>query len=94
VYAAGDCATLRSGPVPKSGVYALRQGEALALNFRRLARGEPALAYRPQRHALLLLSCGRRYAIAERGPWSAEGRWVWWWKNRIDRAWVKSLTVV
>jgi selenide,water dikinase len=94
VYAAGDCATLRSGPVPKSGVYALRQGEALALNFRRLARGEPALAYRPQRHALLLLSCGRRYAIAERGPWSAEGRWVWWWKNRIDRAWVKSLAVV
>jgi pyridine nucleotide-disulfide oxidoreductase family protein len=93
VFAAGDCATLQSAPVPKSGVYALRQGETLAQSFRCLARGEPALAYRPQRHALLLLSCGRRYAIAQRGAWSAQGRWVWWWKDRIDRAWVRSLTV-
>jgi pyridine nucleotide-disulfide oxidoreductase family protein len=91
VFAAGDCATLQSRPVPKSGVYALRQGEALVLNFRRMLRGEPPLAYRPQRHALLLVSCGRRYAIAQRGAWSAQGRWVWWWKNRIDRAWVRSL---
>jgi NADH dehydrogenase FAD-containing subunit len=91
VFAAGDCAALQSGPVPKSGVYALRQGEALALNFRRVLRGEAPLAYRPQRHALLLVSCGRRYAIAQRGAWSAQGRWVWWWKNRIDRAWVRSL---
>ena len=93
VFAAGDCATLRSGPVPKSGVYALRQGETLALSFRQVVQGGAPAAYRPQRHALLLLSCGRRYAIAQRGGWSAEGRWVWWWKDRIDRNWIKSLTV-
>jgi selenide,water dikinase len=93
VFAAGDCATLRSGPVPKSGVYSLRQGEALAASFRQRVQGGPAVPYRPQRHALVLLSCGRRYAIAQRGGWSAEGRWVWWWKDRIDRRWVKSLTV-
>jgi len=93
VFAAGDCATLRSGPVPKSGVYALRQGETLALSFRQVVQGAAPAAYRPQRHALLLLSCGRRYAIAQRGGWSAEGRWVWWWKDRIDRNWIKSLTV-
>jgi pyridine nucleotide-disulfide oxidoreductase family protein len=93
VFAAGDCATLREHPVPKSGVYALRQGQALVQSLRRLVAGQPALAYRPQRHALMLLSCGRRYAIAQRGGWSAEGRWVWWWKDRVDRSWVKSLTV-
>ncbi|MGH8742206.1 MAG: FAD-dependent oxidoreductase, partial [Burkholderiales bacterium] len=93
VFAAGDCATLRSQPVSKSGVYALRQGEALAASFRRLAQGQAPLAYRPQQHALLLLSCGRRYAIAQRGGWEAEGRWVWWWKDRIDRRWIRSLTV-
>ena len=93
VFAAGDCATLRSAPVPKSGVYALRQGETLALSFRQVVQGGAPAAYRPQRHALLLLSCGRRYAIAQRGGWSAEGRWVWWWKDRIDRNWIKSLTV-
>lgn len=93
VFAAGDCATLRSKPLPKSGVYALREGETLAVSFRRVVQGQPPVAYKPQRHALLLQSCGRRYAIARRGDWKAEGRWVWWWKNRIDRGWIKSLTV-
>jgi selenide,water dikinase len=91
VFAVGDCAALPEEHVQKSGVYALRQGEALARSFRALARGQPLPRYRPQRRALMLLSCGRRYAIAQRGFWSAEGRWVWWWKDRIDRAWVKSL---
>jgi pyridine nucleotide-disulfide oxidoreductase family protein len=93
VFAAGDCATLRSAAVPKSGVYALREGETLALSFRQVVQGQPPAVYRPQRHALLLLSCGRRYAIAQRGDWTAEGRWVWWWKDRIDRHWIRSLTV-
>ena len=88
VFAAGDCATLREHPVPKSGVYSVREGELLAQSFRNLALGQPLAAFRPQRRALLLLSCGRRYAIATWGGWSAEGRWVWWWKNRIDRRWI------
>ena len=29
-------------------------------------------------------------AIASWGAWSAEGRWVWWWKDRIDRGFVDS----
>ena len=93
VFAAGDCASLQSGAVPRSGVYALRQGQALAESFRRLVQGQAAAAYRPQRKALLLLSCGARYAIAQRGGWTAEGRWVWWWKDAIDRRWIRSLAV-
>ena len=92
VFAAGDCATLSASPVPRSGVFALRQGETLVASFRKLAQGEAPLTYQPQRHALMLLSCGRRYALAQRGNWSAEGRWVWWWKNHIDRRWVRSLS--
>lgn len=93
IFAAGDCAALQSHPVPRSGVYALRQGEALTQSFRRLVQGQPPAPYRAQRRALLLVSCGRRYAIAQRGDWTAEGRWVWWWKDWIDRRWVRSLTV-
>ena len=92
VFAAGDCASLRGAELPKSGVYAVRQGEALARTFRSLAPGGPPVAYRPQRRALLLLSCGRRYAVAQWGAWSAQGAWVWRWKNRIDRAWLRRLT--
>jgi pyridine nucleotide-disulfide oxidoreductase family protein len=90
VFAIGDCATLRDAPHPKSGVYAVRHGEVLIENFRRLLAGAALEPYTPQQKALLLLTCGARYAIAERGGWSAQGRWVWWWKNRIDRRWIAS----
>jgi pyridine nucleotide-disulfide oxidoreductase family protein len=90
VFAIGDCATLRDAPHPKSGVYAVRHGEALIENLRRLLAGAALGSYTPQEKALVLLSCGARYAIAERGGWSAQGRWVWWWKNAIDRRWIAS----
>lgn len=88
VFAAGDCASLAGRPVPKSGVYAVRQGPILAGNLKRVVRGMAMLDYVPQRDSLALLSCGAKYAIASRGAWSAEGRWVWWWKDWIDRRWI------
>jgi NADH dehydrogenase FAD-containing subunit len=91
VFAVGDCATLQDAPHPKSGVYSVRHGEMLHGNLRRLMQEQPLAAYRPQPRALTLLSCGGRYAIAQRGSWSAEGAWVWHWKNRIDRRWLRSL---
>lgn len=90
VFALGDCATLRAAPHPRSGLYAVRHGEALIDNFRLLLSGAPLVPFAPQKNALVLLSCGARYAVAERGGWSAQGRWVWWWKNRIDRRWIAS----
>jgi selenide,water dikinase len=92
VFAAGDCATLQSQPLPRSGVYSVRQGETLVASLRNMARGEAPVAYRAQPHALVLVSCGRRYALAQRGGWSTQGRWVWWWKNHLDRKWIASLT--
>jgi selenide,water dikinase len=92
IFAAGDCATLRDAPHPKSGVYAMRHGEVLAQSLRNLVEEKPVLTYQPQPRALSLLSCGGRYAIAEWGSWTTEGRWVWWWKDRIDRKWVKSFS--
>jgi len=90
VFALGDCATLRGAPHPRSGLYAVRHGESLVENLRRLIAGTPLEPYVPQPKGLVLLSCGARYAIAQRGTWSAQGRWVWWWKNRIDRGWIAS----
>ena len=91
VFVGGDCATVRDAPHPRSGVYAVRHGETLATNFRNLISGRPLDPFVPQAKALLLLSCGSRYAIAQRGDWTAEGAWVWRWKNWIDRRWLKSL---
>ena len=91
VFAAGDCATLRDASHPKSGVYSVRHGEALAGNLARLVSEEPLMGYVPQARFLALLSCGRKYAIAERGGWSTEGAWTWRWKDWIDRRWIRSL---
>lgn len=91
VFAAGDCATLREAPHPKSGVYSVRHGVVLLANLRKRVKGEALQAYRPQKRALLLISTGARSAIAARGNWTAEGRWVWWWKDWIDRRWIRRL---
>ncbi len=89
VFAAGDVASRDDVSHPKSGVYAVRAGPPLAENLRRAAAGEPLQPHRPQQRTLNLVSLGRREAIASWGGWSAQGRWVWWWKDRIDRAFVK-----
>jgi pyridine nucleotide-disulfide oxidoreductase family protein len=88
VFAVGDCAALDE---PKSGVHAVRHGRALAHNLRALITGTPLAPYERSPHALWLITCGARYAIAARGGSSAEGRWAWWWKNWIDRRWMARL---
>jgi len=92
VFAAGDCAVMEGMPEPKSGVYAVRQGAALHRNLVAAVADEALAGYVPRRRALSILSCGGRYALATWGEWAAEGRWVWHWKDRIDRRWVASLS--
>jgi NADH dehydrogenase FAD-containing subunit len=88
VLAAGDVSSRTDRPLARSGVYAVRAGPALAYNLAAAIAGKPLQPHQPPAATLNLLSCGDRYAIATWGRYSAQGRWVWWLKNWIDRRFV------
>jgi pyridine nucleotide-disulfide oxidoreductase family protein len=85
VFAAGDVSARSDRTLARSGVYAVRAGPALAMNLAATIAGQALTAHQPPDSTLNLISCGDRYAIANWGKYSAEGRWVWWLKDWIDR---------
>jgi len=89
LFAAGDIAGNPDQPRPKAGVFAVRQGPVLAQNLLRQALGDALIAYRPQRDTLSLLTTGPQHAIACWHGLVWQGDWVWRWKDRIDRRFMR-----
>ncbi|MBL0934683.1 MAG: FAD-dependent oxidoreductase [Rhizobiaceae bacterium] len=89
IFAAGDCAEIVGIPRPKAGVFAVRAGPPLAANLRARAERRPLQPWSPQKKYLAVLATGPKHAVAVRGRFFVTGRWVWFWKDRIDRNWVR-----
>ena len=92
VFAAGDIAAMQNHPLPKAGVFAVRQGRPLADNLRLSVQGSGLQPYHPQSRWLALISTGDRYAVASRGALGFAGGWVWRWKDWIDRRFIRSFS--
>lgn len=88
VFAAGDVCAREDVQLAHSGVHAVMAGPVLAHNLLATA-GQSLRSYRPRRHSLYLLATGPRQALLSWGGWSAHGRWIWYWKDAIDRAFMR-----
>ena len=85
IFGAGDCAAVEGQPRPKAGVFAVHAAPALSANLMAALGGAPMRAHVPQHIFLSLISTGEPRAVAVWNGFSWQGRWVWRWKDRIDR---------
>jgi selenide,water dikinase len=88
VFGAGDCVNELGHPLPKAGVFAVRAAPVLAANLMAALAGEPLTPHLPKERYLALISTGEKHAVAAWNGLSWGGRWVWRWKDRIDRRFI------
>ena len=88
VFVCGESAAFARHGRLHSGVYAVRQGPLLAANLMSALTEAGLKAYHPQKHALAILRTGPGQAVAAYRGLTFGGKWVWQWKDRIDRRYV------
>jgi len=89
IFGGGDCITIAGHPLPRLGVFAVRQGPVLHHNLIAAASGAGLRSYGPQRRWLSILNLGERMGLATWGPFSWYGHGAWLLKDRIDRAFIR-----
>lgn len=94
IFAAGDVANLTHAPREKAGVFAVRAGAVLAENIRRYINQKPLQHWQPQKRYLALIGTGNGKAIASRGALVSYGRFWWWLKKRIDKAFMDKFSIL
>lgn len=89
IFAAGDIASIQGYSYPKAGVFAVRQGKPLFQNLQRIVQDQPLQTYMPQSRYLSLIGTGTGSAIASWSIFGWESRWLWRWKDHIDRKFMR-----
>jgi selenide, water dikinase len=90
IFGAGDIVHMGFAPRPKAGVFAVRQAPVLLHNLRAAVSNIPSRMrnYSPQKDYLKLISTGSKNAVADKWGLPLDGRWLWRWKDRIDRRFI------
>jgi pyridine nucleotide-disulfide oxidoreductase family protein len=88
IFAVGDSGTIVDAPVPKAGVYAVRQSPILWHNLRAILGTGKLNQFKPQRDFLKLLNTGNGKAILQYGSLTFYARWCGWLKTYIDKQFI------
>ncbi|PMR77457.1 NAD(P)/FAD-dependent oxidoreductase [Billgrantia endophytica] len=89
IFAAGDCAAMIDHPLPRLGVYGVRQAPVLLANLAARLKGAGLSSYVPQTRALAILDLGHGTGLAIRGHRWWAGRLSLIWKSRLDRRFMR-----
>ena len=68
-----------------------RSGLPLARNLMQAVQGQEPQATPPERARLHIIGLGNRQAVLSWGNFQAQGRWVWWLKQWLDRRYLAEL---
>jgi NADH dehydrogenase FAD-containing subunit len=91
LFGGGDCVHFGPTPLPRAGVYAVRQGPVLAANLLAFLSGGRLTPFCDTgKNYLALVNCGDGRAILRKGPFVAEGVWAMALKDWIDRRFMQS----
>jgi pyridine nucleotide-disulfide oxidoreductase family protein len=94
LFASGDIACHPNAPLPKAGVFAVRQGKTIAQNLTRSFSHQSLKPFKTPTQYLSLVSLGDRRAVMSYGRTSISQpslqKWLWSWKRSIDDAFVRS----
>ncbi len=92
IFATGDCTSFIAKPLPKAGVYAVRQAPTLTHNLLCTLQQKPLKIFTPQKHYLKLISLGEKRACADKWGLCVHGKPLWFLKDFIDRQFVSQFT--
>jgi selenide,water dikinase len=91
VFAVGDCAHFLPRPLPKAGVYAVREAPYLYKNISALLHERPLYIFTPQKDYLKLITLGNKRAASDKWGWCLRGVWLWYLKHFIDTSFMRRL---
>lgn len=92
IFAVGDCARIEGQERARAGVYAVRLARPLFDNIERALKGQSLQPVRLQKNHLALITNGEKTAVALRSPYYWRSGWLWPWKDRIDRKFMRKFS--
>lgn len=89
IFGGGDCVAFDGRPLPRIGVFAVRQAPVLFWNLLATLEGTELKAYEPQRKFLSIMALGEGQGLAVRGGLWWQGRLAFLLKDWIDRRFLR-----